>query len=72
MNQCIVYDCKNHKGGGSFIGDLCSPCYQYITENKINNSQIFRNGLKNHIIRKQVQLIEKIDKAMTEAFEDDQ
>jgi hypothetical protein len=30
MEKCIVKNCSNHKGYGSFDGDVCSPCWQYI------------------------------------------
>lgn len=33
--KCIVNGCKNKKSQGNFVGDLCRPCYKYITEGKI-------------------------------------
>ena len=41
--KCIVKDCENHKHEGSFNGDLCSPCYQFIAHGKGIYSQAYRN-----------------------------
>lgn len=45
MVKCIVKDCTNHTHEGEFIGDLCSPCHEFITEGKGVFSQAFRNAL---------------------------
>jgi hypothetical protein len=29
--KCIVKDCENHNDRGGFTGNLCNPCYQFIT-----------------------------------------
>ena len=42
--KCIVKDCENHKHEGSFNGDLCSPCYQFIAHGKGIYSQAYRNA----------------------------
>ena len=34
--KCIIKGCKNHKGEGGFIGDICFPCYKMITTGNIN------------------------------------
>ena len=44
--KCIVFKCQNHKVEGLFIGDLCKPCYSFITTNDKNNSQVYRNTTK--------------------------
>lgn len=44
--KCIVFKCQNHKGEGLFIGDLCKPCYSFITTNDKNNSQVYKNTNK--------------------------
>ena len=47
MKKCIVKDCTNTDGpetGGEFIGDLCSPCHEYITTGKGVYSQAYRNA----------------------------
>jgi hypothetical protein len=31
-HRCIVFGCTNEKHQGSFVGDICSPCYKIITE----------------------------------------
>ncbi len=41
--RCIVKLCDNHSHEGKFIGDLCSPCYEYIAEGQGINSQAYRN-----------------------------
>jgi hypothetical protein len=43
--KCIVKDCKNHSHQGKFIGDLCSPCYQFITTGEGVYSQVYRNTI---------------------------
>jgi hypothetical protein len=42
--KCIAKDCQNHKHEGGFTGDLCNPCYRFITTNEANNSQAYRNA----------------------------
>jgi hypothetical protein len=47
-DKCIVFDCDNVKGQGSFIGDLCAPCHQYLTgepTSKKQHSQAWRNAV---------------------------
>jgi hypothetical protein len=41
--KCVVQNCENHKHEGSFNGDLCSPCYQFIAHGKGIYSQAYRN-----------------------------
>ena len=42
--KCIVKDCENHNDQGGFTGNLCNPCYQFITAGKGNYSQAYRNA----------------------------
>ena len=30
--KCIVFGCTNKKSQGSFVGDICAPCYKIITD----------------------------------------
>jgi hypothetical protein len=41
--KCIVKDCENHTHQGKFVGELCAPCYEFITEGNGKHSQVFRN-----------------------------
>lgn len=43
--KCIVWACQNHKNEGQFVGNICSPCYDFITKGAGENSQIFRNAV---------------------------
>lgn len=45
MKKCIVNGCKNHTDEGTFVGDLCMPCHQFITIGIGTHSQMFRNAL---------------------------
>jgi len=45
--KCIVYGCTNKSTEGSFIGDLCAPCHQYITTGKIGPTTSFLRKIKN-------------------------
>ena len=42
--KCVVQDCENHQHEGSFNGDLCSPCFQFIAHGKGTNSQAYSNA----------------------------
>ena len=42
--KCITKDCTNHVNEGKFIGDLCAPCWEYITNGKGIHSQAYRNA----------------------------
>jgi hypothetical protein len=44
--KCIVKDCENHKYEGSFFGDFCAPCYEFITTGLGTHSQIYHNARK--------------------------
>lgn len=41
--KCIVKDCENHSNEGGFKGDVCLPCYEFITTGKGKYSQMYRN-----------------------------
>ena len=41
--KCIVKYCENHNDHGGFTGNLCNPCYQFITAGKGKYSQAYRN-----------------------------
>jgi len=42
--KCIVKDCMNHTNEGSFVGELCAPCWDYITNGNGVHSQAYRNA----------------------------
>jgi hypothetical protein len=42
--KCIVKDCQNHAHQGGFTGDLCNPCYDFISKGKGVYSQAYRNS----------------------------
>jgi len=46
VKRCIVWNCTNQTSEGSFIGDLCSPCHQFVTSGEGRYSQAYRNALK--------------------------
>jgi hypothetical protein len=41
--KCIVKNCLNNRYEGRFIGDLCSPCFEFIAKEKGIYSQAYRN-----------------------------
>ena len=43
--RCIVKDCGNHLDAGLFIGDVCAPCYEFLTKRKGIYSQAYRNTM---------------------------
>jgi hypothetical protein len=42
--KCIVKDCMNHTNEGKFVGELCAPCWDYITNGNGVHSQAYRNA----------------------------
>jgi hypothetical protein len=42
--KCIVKDCMNHTNEGPFVGDLCGPCWDYLTNGNGVHSQAYRNA----------------------------
>jgi hypothetical protein len=44
QTKCIVKDCMNHTNEGRFVGELCAPCWDYITNGKGVHSQAYRNA----------------------------
>ena len=41
--KCVVLNCTNHKSEGKFQGDLCIPCYVFVSTGKGVYSQAYRN-----------------------------
>ena len=49
---CIAYQCQNVSDQGHFVGDLCSPCYEYVINPQGmygRHSQMSRNA-RSHVI----------------------
>lgn len=44
--RCIVRGCENRKGQGTFIGDLCKPCYEYLSTGKVGPTTSFLSRYK--------------------------
>ena len=40
INKCLTKGCKNHKGQGLFVGDLCSPCHKTTITGNIHHAGI--------------------------------
>lgn len=40
-DKCIVYGCSNHKCQGTFVGDICGPCYDIITKGIVGPTDSF-------------------------------
>lgn len=59
MKQCIVPHCENTSDQGLFVGDLCSPCHQFITTWVPDYSQAYRNHLKLDEHRNRMKLAKK-------------
>ena len=43
MMKCIVMNCENHSHEGRFVGQLCGPCYTFLSEGRGKYSQLWRN-----------------------------
>ena len=56
ITKCIVSGCSNHRENGKFVGDLCSPCHEYITTGKIGYTDSFLGALasENESMRKAI------------------
>lgn len=44
--KCIVKNCQNHTHQGKFVGDLCSPCYEFARGGEGRYSQLYRNTVE--------------------------
>ena len=44
--ECVVKDCTNRTNQGGFVGEICTPCYEFITEGTGKFSQAYRNAQK--------------------------
>ena len=53
----IVKNCENHNDHGGFTGNLCNPCYQFITAGKGNYSQAYRNANPVELTDKEIKFI---------------
>jgi len=45
LTRCIVLNCANTDDLGAFVGDICDPCYVFITKGEGRHSQAYRNAL---------------------------
>jgi hypothetical protein len=55
--KCIVKDCENHAHEGGFVGDLCSPCHEFITTGEGIYSQAYRNTKREWVGLTKMELI---------------
>lgn len=46
--RCAVAGCKNHSDEGEFVGDLCCPCWNFVTRggDAVGSSQAYRNAVR--------------------------
>jgi len=44
--KCIVGNCKNTSDLRTFVGDLCAPCFEFVTCGEGRYSQAYRNSLR--------------------------
>lgn len=44
MKNCMVKDCVNTSDKGTFFGNICGPCYHFITSGVGTNNQVVRNA----------------------------
>ena len=40
-DKCIVHKCSNRKGQGTFVGDICLPCWTYLLTGMIGPTNSF-------------------------------
>lgn len=45
VDKCIVYNCKNTKDQGVFIGDICKPCYDFLINPSSTKNQVYTNAI---------------------------
>jgi hypothetical protein len=68
---CLVYRCQNREDQGKFVGALCAPCYNHISNQPIaerQHSQAFRNALETARIVEQARQ-QRIDRLFIELME---
>ena len=58
--ECLVHGCTNKKHQGSFIGDLCVPCYQMLTTGKLKHGKTFIHQMKVAHDKQLVAISEKV------------
>lgn len=47
--SCIVKGCQNRSSQGRFIGDLCYPCFLYLTNGKIGPTTSFLGKIRDSL-----------------------
>ena len=68
--QCIVFGCTNKKHQGVFVGDICSPCYEIITEGNLEQPStnfIHILGLQNKILKDKLETLAQQQLSATKA-----
>ena len=56
-SKCIVLLCENHKEKGTFKGDLCAPCYDFIVYKKGRFSQAYRNTWNEYLVKEEIDFL---------------
>lgn len=56
IKKCLVLGCKNYSDAGTFVGDLCSPCYDMLTTGRVHKNNITFIGEMN----KKINLLEEV------------
>jgi len=47
--SCLVYGCQNRTDQGTFVGDLCKPCHDYLESGKIGPTTSFLGHLSREL-----------------------
>jgi len=48
-SKCLVSCCQNHRHEGTFIGDICGPCFQMITTGIVGRGHTFIKKLSDDL-----------------------
>lgn len=51
QEECLVLGCTNKKHQGSFVGDLCWPCYNMLTTGKLGCGKTYFHEMAKQIER---------------------
>jgi len=49
--KCLVRECDNHKGEGTFVGDLCGPCHHMLMTGEIRHGATFVHEMRDALVR---------------------
>ena len=58
---CAVPGCQNKSCQGSFVGDFCAPCHDYVVGKSCGSGENLSQAYRNELVKNNLRLISSVD-----------